>query len=859
MRHPAIPIALALLAGTCAGAFWAIPADILAAQCCLGLTAATLCVWQRHELAGVVALGATTALCGCALAVVATTRALQPPLRAALIEWRGPGAVSDQASDTVALTGVLGEDVIPGDGGTRLLLNVTSVAADGESRPCRGTVLLSVGGDAMASAPGWWKGRTVRVPALLRRPARYLNPGVPDHEVGLLRRGIALVGSVKSPLLIDVLHRGTWLSEGAARVRAWARAVIDRDVGRYSTRSAAIVRAILIGDRTGLDDDTEERMQAAGTYHVLAISGGNIAILAGIVLVAVRLLAFRPPGRESAAIIILVAYAWLVGGGSSVTRATVMAVTVLAARAVSQRARVFNALAVAGGAGLVANPLTIFDPGTWLTYGASCAITIASSAAAARLAARPLWCRIAVGVFVASLAAELALFPVSAFVFSRVTAAGLLVNFAAIPLMTLVQVGGLSVLALAPLSPAGAAAAGWLTHSSAWALVESGRLVDLAPWLAKRLPAPDAWVMAAYYAGWIVLVALWATRASCLVRGGPSWAARRSVRAAVAVGCVLITGAGLWIIWAPVPWWEPRADGVRVTFIDVGQGDAALVQCPNGQSLLVDAGGAGGGRFDVGGRVVAPVLWARGVRRLTYLVVTHGDGDHMNGAVHVVRDFMPREVWEGVPVPAHPPLGELRAAALSAGATWRTVQRGDRVALGGVEVIVRHPPEADWERQRVRNDDSVTIEIRYGSSSIVLPGDIEAGGEAAVAEGLAPAALRALQAPHHGSGSSSGAAFIKAAGPTVAVISAGRGNRYGHPHRAVLDRFADAAVPVFRTDRDGAITVEFDGRRMRVHTFVEDVAAMAQGQTGPVHEWGIPPAGLGVSRRPASQEPVRQP
>jgi competence protein ComEC len=600
-------------------------------------------------------------------------------------------------------------------------------------------------------------------------------------------------------------------------------------------------------------------MQAAGTYHVLAISGGNIAILAGIVLVAVRVLAFRPPVREAAAIIILVAYAWLVGGGSSVTRATVMAVTVLAARALSQRTRVFNALAVAGGVGLVVNPLTIFDPGTWLTYGASCAIAMASAAGAARLAARPLWIRLAAGVFVASLAAELALFPVSAFVFSRVTAAGLIVNFAAIPLMTLVQVGGLAVLTLAPLSPAGAALAGWLTHSSAWALVESGRVVDLAPWLAKRLPAPDAWVMAAYYAGWIVLVALWAARASRPVGGAVSWATRRSVRAAGLAGCCLIAGAGLWIVWAPVPWWAPRPDGVRVTFIDVGQGDAALVQCPNGQSLLVDAGGAGGGRFVVGGRVVAPVLWARGVRRLTYLVVTHGDGDHVNGAVRVVRDFAPGEVWEGVPVPAHAPLGLLRAAAQSTGATWRTVQRGDRVALGGVDVIVRHPPEADWERQRVRNDDSVTIEIRYASSSVVLPGDIEAGGEAMVADGLPQAALRVLQAPHHGSASSSGAALIKAAGPTVAVISAGRGNRYGHPHRAVLDRFAAAGVPVFRTDRDGAITVELDGRRLRVRTFVKDEAAMARGHNAPVHEWGIPPAGPGVSQRRASREPVRQP
>ena len=798
---------------------------MLAAASCLGATVAAVCVLQRQDLAGVVVLAVTTAICGCALAAVSIGRALRPELRTVLIGWRGPGAVSDSGSDSLVLTGVLGEDVIPADGGTRLLLNIESIAADGEIRRCRGAVLLSVAGESMPGAPGWWKGRTVRVPALLRRPARYLNPGVPDHEVALLRRGIALVGTVKSPLLVEVLHRGTWLSEGAAHTRAWARAVIDREVGRHSDRSAAIVRAILIGDRTGLDDETEERMQAAGSYHVLAISGGNIAILAGIVLVAVRILALRPPIREAVAIVTLIAYAWLVGGGSSVTRATMMAVTMLAGRAISQRSRLFNALAVAGGAGLVVNPLTIFDPGTWLTYGASCAIAMASAATAWRLGARPLWVRVTAGLFVASLAAELALFPVSAFVFSRVTAAGLIVNFAAIPLMTLVQVGGLCVLALSPFSASAAGMAGWMTHSSAWALVESGRVVDVAPWLAKRLPAPDAWAIVAYYAGWVLLVAVWTVRSSHSVRAGLARPASTLARAVRSTATAMVTGAGVWILWAPVPWWEPRPDGVRVTFIDVGQGDAVLVQCPNGQSLLVDAGGAGGGRFDVGGRVVAPVLWVRGVRRLTYLVVTHGDADHMNGAVHVIRDFVPTEVWEGVPVPMHPPLGVLRSAAAAAGAAWRTVQRGDRVAMGDVGVIVRHPPPADWERQRVRNDDSVTVEIEYRRSSVILPGDIEAGGEAAVGADLPPARLRVLQAPHHGSASSSSAAFIEAARPTVAVISAGRGNRYGHPHRAVIDRFASAGVPVFRTDRDGAITIDLDGRKIRVRTFGGELPA----------------------------------
>jgi competence protein ComEC len=258
---------------------------------------------------------------------------------------------------------------------------------------------------------------------------------------------------------------------------------------------------------------------------------------------------------------------------------------------------------------------------------------------------------------------------------------------------------------------------------------------------------------------------------------------------------------------------------VRVTFIDIGQGDSTLIQAPDGHTLLVDAGGAGGGRFDIGGRVVAPVLWELGVRRLTAMVVTHGDADHMNGAESVVRDFRPREVWEGVPVASHPTLGALRLVARRAGAAWRTVQRGDRLTLGDIEVAVLHPPAADWERQRVRNDDSVALEVRCGDVSLVLPGDAEVGAELALREYLAPGPLRVLQAPHHGSASSSSEALLSAARPRVGIVSAGRGNRYGHPHAVVLDRFRRVGSQVFRTDRDGAIVVTTDGRGLRIETF----------------------------------------
>src|SRR5205814_8528761 len=138
---------------------------------------------------------------------------------------------------------------------------------------------------------------------------------------------------------------------------------------------------------------------------------------------------------------------------------------------------------------------------------------------------------------------------------------------------------------------------------------------------------------------------------------------------------------------------------------DVGQGDAAFVRFPHGASLMVDTGGlVNGGAFDIGDRVVAPVLRSAGLGRLNVLALTHGDPDHVGGAAAILREFRPREVWEGIPVPRFVPLMLLRMAAQERGARWANVYAGDRVAIDGVEVAARHPAVADWERQKVRHD-----------------------------------------------------------------------------------------------------------------------------------------------------------
>ena len=784
----------------------------MAAAVALGASLSVLAWKERVAAAFAASALFTFTACGYALASTASHRATHSQLRAALIAAIGPRAVSDAPGDPVMLLGRLAADASPAEGGVRLNLEVRSAVVDGRARPAAGGVLLTVAGDAPSErVEEWRRGRTVRLPAQLRRPARYLNAGAGDGEVALARRGTTLVGSVKSAMLVQVVAPGGIGAEFAADLRMRIRKIVDRSVGVHSARSAAIVRAILLGDRAGLDDETEERLQEAGTYHVIAISGGNIAVLAALLMIAARLAGLRPGVADVAVAAALCGYGYLVGGGSSVVRATQMAVLYLVARAIDHRARPYNAIGASAGATCAFDPLAVCDAGAWLTYGATAAILAGTPLILARVGARSLAVRVPAGLLAASVSAELALFPVSALVFSRVTAAGLLLNFAAIPLMSVVQTGGMALVAAHVLAPAAVPAVGRVTHLAAWGLVESSRVVELMPWAVARVAAPEPGVLAAYYAAWCAwfaaprIAAAWPR-----VRNPAGWVRR--------VAVLILVACGGWIV-LNLPVRFGRTAFLEATFIDVGQGTATLVRFPSGDALLVDAGGAGGGRFDIGRRVVQPAVWAAGVHRLTYVVATHGDADHVGGAASMVADFRPREVWEGVPVPPEPLLRQLRVVAGRAGSAWRSVQRGDRVRLGEADVVAWHPEPPEWERQRVRNDDSVVVEVRYGEVSLLLTGDVEASAEAEVAPLLEPAGVRVMLAPHHGSATSSTWRLLEAAVPDLAVISAGRGNRYGHPHAAVLERYRAIGARVLRTDLDGAISLRTDGHAVEVTTF----------------------------------------
>lgn len=802
--------ALSLLIGASVGlnvpldvsvcAWWMLPAGLCA-----------LVLWRcRMAVAASAAIAFGFLLGGAALTVNAREHALHPSLRQVLdkefggflIESLGPAG----RHAPVLTRFVLVEDASPRDDYVSLRAQIVALQIRGVWYPAEGGVSVSVNGRPRDDRVAEWRaGRTVEAPITYRRPARYLNEGVLDFERDLALAGTTLLGTIKSGLLIDVVGDGGYLPELSADIRAHVRHAIERWIEPHDPISAAIASAVLIGDRTGLPDETRESLQAAGTYHVIAISGGNIAILAAAATLLLAAVTIR--GRRAAliAIVVLSAYAIVITAGPSVWRATLMAILYFAARGFDHRSSAWQSASVAGAVMIAIRPLDVRDAGFILTFGATLALLEGArigTALRSRLGAVS-W---VVASVCASFAIEIALLPVSASLFSRVTSAGLVLNLLAVPLMGVVQIAAL-VVTLSDSVPAVASPAGAIAHYAARALVDSANLVMLAPWSTARVPPPGALVIAAYYTA---LAGLFLLKTS----------------AARAVAAIVFVATTLALVGVVDP---GRFDGrelpgtLRLTMFDVGQGESLLVETPRGRKVLVDAGGAPfGGGVDIGARVLAPALWARGIRALDTLLITHGDPDHLGGAAEVLSDFASQHLWMGVTVPGHRPTQDVLDAAARLRIPVDLKRTGEADADGDMRVRVLHPPPPDWERRQVRNDDSVVLEIVYRDVAILLTGDVSAEVEREILPLLTPAKTRVLKVAHHGSRTSSSMEMLSVWRPQFALISAGRGNTFGHPTPEVLRRLEEIHAVVFRTDRDGQITLETDGHEIGVKTFVED-------------------------------------
>jgi competence protein ComEC len=408
------------------------------------------------------------------------------------------------------------------------------------------------------------------------------------------------------------------------------------------------------------------------------------------------------------------------------------------------------------------------------------------------------------GYVLVNSAAYLGTLPIVASIFHSLPMFGILANVLLVPLagvLTPAGVVALGVLVLWPsLAPLVFAA---LAPLLAWTVRLTAAIASL-PGAQIYLAAPSVLMLVGYY-GLLGSLLFWPR-------------ARWRLQCAGLCAGLVLTGIG----WQYV---EARAQQLRVTFLDVGTGDAIVVQVPGNHHLLIDGGGTYDGRFDVGARVVAPFLWERYVRRFELLALTHTHPNHARGLVSVLRLFPTRHLLtNGTPMTTDY-LRDLLAAGTRWGTQHHTVLEGPRHwQWERLQLTVLAPPgpaeqpHSAWSPP-TENDRSLVLRLQYGSVRLLLTGDIEHTTERWLLTHRADVRADILQVPPHGSRTSTLPAFVERVQPQVGIISVGAGNPYGHPHPQVLHVLAQQQVKIWRTDQHGAITVSSDGTRYQVRPF----------------------------------------
>jgi competence protein ComEC len=637
---------------------------------------------------------------------------------------------------------------------TRLLLEVERV--DDARRS--GRLQVTVYGEP----PALGEGQTVRAEVGLHRAWGFRNPGGFDYAGHLERNGIVVVGTARAERLTVLDDPGPpW----NVRVRRAAREAIERAL---PPASAALLAGLLLGDRTALPAAIDAGFRRAGVYHVLAVSGFNVAILAGATFALLSLVRFPRRAAAAVALVVVGGFAAVVGPQPSVLRAAIMATLVLGALLIERDASVLNSLALAALVILALRPGDLHDPGFQLSFAATAGIVVA-----------PLPRGVVAGAIAVSLAAELAVLPITLVHFNQMSVVGPLANLGAVPLAGMATIVGLAGVAASWV----AGAAGDVLLNATWpVLIVLRALVAAAAapgWALVHLPAPTWPAVTAYASALLLGLGWWRLRAA---RPRPA----RAAAGFAATSFILAFGIWLW------PLVRPPDGRVRVLVLDVGQGDAIVVETPGGRTILVDAGGGGPMRLDAGERVVAPVLWNRGTLRLAGALATHDDRDHAGGLAAIRRLFAVGDCWSAA---------ELR--------------RAPRI-VGGVRLTALDAPEAGPGARRARNDGALALRLDYGLVSFLLASDITAASEASLLAAGAPLAATVLKVAHHGSRGSSTPEFLRAVRPLVAVVSVGARNPYGHPSPETLARIAAVGATTYRTDRDGAVILETDGRALTV-------------------------------------------
>ena len=660
-------------------------------------------------------------------------------------------------------------------------------------------------------------GERVALLALPRAPRNFNNPGGFDYVGYLAEKGIGATTTVDDDQLIVSLggKNRMVLTEPFLRLRERLARAFEQQL---SPLESGIMQALIVGEKGGLSNEVKELFHSCGVGHLLAISGLHMGIIAfgtyGIILFLLKrstrliertnifrwaLIGSIPP---------LLFYTAISGMSLSAFRASIMVLAFIQAFLLNRFGDPLGAVALAAIAVIAIEPSSPRDISFQLSFAAVVGILVLApklipsrERMAQGIGAHSLgrvygWLAITVSAYLVTL-------PIVAHYFNRVSLVAIFTNVWAVPLVSfwVAPLGLLSAM-LFPVLPSAAVV---VVNVAALPIPY---MIKALEWF-KSLPYSSIYV---FTPNWIE-VTLYFGALFSLFHFRKSFAAR--------VAIVLIVAAGL----VDAAYWTTsrmHQDKLIVTFLDVGQGSAALVRFPEGSTMMIDGGGFHRSEFDLGKMVVAPYLWRNKIMSLDYIVNSHPESDHVNGLVFLAQNFKVGEVWTTGVENAHCRYNELMEAASSRNIKCRTVcELKGPLSIDGTTVNIFYPTPEVLSHSRdpallTPNNTSLVIKIVYGNTSFLFPGDLENKGEAELVSLGHDLGCNVLQSPHHGSNTSSSPPFMAATHPNIVVIPVGHNNWAGQPHREVLELYRELGCRVYRTDENGAVTITSDGKDLSV-------------------------------------------
>jgi competence protein ComEC len=740
-------------------------------------------------------------------------------------------------------------------------------------------------------------GARIRVMTVLDRDEDYRNPGVQPFTEYLDRQGYDATGVVKSPLLIERLDDErvflpvAWLYEW----RQHLEAEFDR---RFSAETAGVLDAVLLGNRHKVSRAVADRFREGGTFHVLVIAGLHISFIAGLLFLLMKRITRNRVVQFVCLAIMLFAYSLAVGAQMPVIRAALVFTFGIFAPLVWRRANSLNVIAAAALVLLVSRSSDLFDPSFQLTFLSVISIVSLAVPIITRMQAVGTWrpthetpyppsgpawfrslsetifwserawqaemaasnvsyrlfktgwadklerwhlqrpLRFSVAAVIVSATVQIGMLPLLVIYFHRLSFASLLLNiFVGVAMAGLAFVA-LAATLLAQFSSAVAAPLIFLSEKIEWLMVHAIDPFNRFNIASIRLPHYHGWAASIYVLYFaclsVIAVALfrWHPLRPAMITGVATFLRRSYLVSLVAVfGFILAV-----IIFHPLS--AARADGkLHVDFLDVGQGDSALVTMPDGATLLIDGGGRpnidwqtsdgveSGEKFErdtrsIGERVVSEYLWARGLDQIDYILPTHADADHIDGLNDVARNFKVRGAIVSRTPADDAEYIRFARTMKAARVPLERIGAGDILHFGEVAIDVLWPSPVDNSDAPWRNNDGTVLRIRYGNQAFLFTADIEKEAERGIVNQGTDLRSNIVKVPHHGSRTSSTPDFIAATRAPLAIISVGRTSIFGHPNKEVVDRWRATGAQMMTTGERGTISVVTDGKELKVSTFV---------------------------------------